>query len=116
MLEERVLIFISSVPAAAARRKSKLYACNLLFTVMCRGGGAETMNVDFFKEEVSTDLNGYYTYHIPGSKLKGKYFEQLYSIFHFVAASVNGVMAEEQQQPVTHVHTSFSELRHPLDS
>lgn len=114
MFREYFLIYILSAPSAAGRRTSLFRVHNLLLTAVDEDSWAQTIPVDFFKEDVLGSLSALYTNNVTEVVPKGEHFDQLHFMFSFVAAFVYRIEREQQYHPMTHLHTRFSELPHPL--
>lgn len=114
MLKEWLLLYLSFAFTAAGFRKVERRTCDINLTDICRDSGTEIMNVDFLQEDILNDLKVLYRSNGNRSMLKGKEFDQLDSVFTFVAAFVNGSMGEEHRYQMTHIRTKFSKLLHLL--
>lgn len=115
ILEECILIYISSAPAAAGRRTFQLRTFTLLLIAIRRDGGKETINVYFSKGDISADLNGIYTSKGDTGMMEEDDFDQLNPIFSLVGDFSYITMGESHRHTVTYVHTKFSELRDQLN-
>lgn len=115
MLEECLFIYVSSVSCTAGRKSSPLRACTALPTVMRRDNETRTSNVDFPKGDISADLNRLYINNGTRGMLEGEHFDQLDSVFRFVAAFVDRAEGRNHRHLMISVHTSFSEFWHLLD-
>lgn len=114
MLKKCILIYIWTASAATGCRPSLLRACNLLLTVIRRDRRTGTINICFSKEDLLADLSGIYTNKEVRGMLDKNEFNQLDLVFSIGTAFVDRVTCEQHSHPMTHMHTSFPELRNIL--
>lgn len=86
MIKGRLFIYISYSFAAASRRTSLLRASSPLQDIIRTESRIETKNIDFSIRCIFVDLNGLYTRSGNIEVLKVTIFDQLNSIFPFLAA------------------------------
>lgn len=115
MLKECLYVYFSSALDAAGRRTSLLRAYSLLLTDICRDSGTEFINGRFSEDDISADLNGFFTNDGTRCMLKGKDIDQLDSALPFVATSVDRAIGKQHRYPMKHVDISFSNLRQMLN-